>query len=195
MKTLFLLITGIILPIFTFSQDYYDSPKVKTDTIFQSADIFSVDRTSFGLGMGLDYGGFGGNITIYPTSNLGLFAGGGYALIGVGYNLGIKYRFISKPLPKRATWSLLGMYGYNAALGVKDASYLDKMFYGATIGVGFDHRKSPQSRNYWSYALLIPIRSSDVDAYINELRYSYGVTFERKLLPFTISMGYRFAGN
>ena len=45
----------------------------------------TIDATSFGIGTGLDYGGFGGNVMIYPQRNIGIFGGFGYALAGFGY--------------------------------------------------------------------------------------------------------------
>ncbi len=51
------------------------------------------DMVSIGLGIGLDHGGFGGNVTYYPVKNIGLFGGVGYAIAGVGFNVGAKFRF------------------------------------------------------------------------------------------------------
>jgi len=48
----------------------------------------TIDATSFGIGAGFDYGGFGGNLLIYPHRNIGIFGGFGYALAGFGYNEG-----------------------------------------------------------------------------------------------------------
>ena len=33
------------------------------------------DMFSAGLGLGMDYGGFGANVLFYPQENIGLFAG------------------------------------------------------------------------------------------------------------------------
>ncbi len=81
-----------------------------------------VDQLSIGIGGGLDYGGFGGNLSYYPLNNVGLFGGVGYALAGVGFNAGVKYRYIPKKPDARVRPFALAMYGYNAAIVVINAS-------------------------------------------------------------------------
>ena len=39
-----------------------------------------IDRSSFGIGGGFDFGGFGANMLVYPDQNIGLFGGVGYDL-------------------------------------------------------------------------------------------------------------------
>lgn len=149
-------------------------------------------KTSLGVGLGLDYGGIGANILYYPIDQIGLFGGVGYALAGYGYNMGFKYRLNSKKeLPKIDPY-LVGMYGYNAAIVVKNASYFDKLFYGPTVGFGIDFNpKSLSKAGYWSLALLVPIRSSDVDQYIETLEKNTNIEFQNGLLPIGFSIGYR----
>lgn len=149
----------------------------------------TIDATSFGMGVGLDYGGIGGNVMIYPQRNIGIFGGFGYALAGFGYNVGTKLRIISK----KSTIDpfAMAMYGYNAAIYVKDASTYDKLFYGPTLGVGLDFHSRRKS-SYWSLALIVPIRSSSVNTYIDDLKDHHGVTFKNELPPIGISVGYRF---
>jgi hypothetical protein len=149
-----------------------------------------VDKATLGLGMGLDYGGFGGNLLVYPQKNVGVFLGVGYAMIGVGYNVGTKLRL----LPKRESGIspfFLAMYGYNAAIGISNAHELDKFFYGVNFGIGFDTGIKLTKAGYWSFALLLPIRSPDVDIYMDYLKQEKGAEFKNELLPFGISIGYR----
>ena len=149
-----------------------------------------IDRSSFGLGGGLDFGGLGANMLVYPNKNIGLFGGVGYALGGIGYNAGAKFRIISK---KHDTdpYALI-MYGYNAAIKVSGASEYDKLFYGPTIGFGMDFHSKHKNRGYWSMALLVPIRKSEVNDYKDDLKDNHGVEFKNELLPIAISIGYRF---
>ena len=134
------------------------------DTIQQDPfqESRQTDKLSVGLGAGLDFGGFGGNIIYYPIRNVGLFGGVGYALAGAGYNVGLKYRYIpEKPTSKIDPYAMV-MYGYNAAIAVLNASQYNKLFFGPTLGVGIDFHRKSLNRGYWSFALLVPIRNSEI---------------------------------
>jgi hypothetical protein len=172
-----------VLVAFNLKAQNFKSFPVQTDTF------------SLGIGAGFDYGGFGGNILYYPDKNFGLFAGAGYAIAGVGFNAGIKYRLVSKKETAKVFPFAMAMYGYNAAIGVSDAKQYNKLFYGTTIGFGLDYRSNPMSSGYWSLALLIPFRSVKVNAYIDDLKYSHGIEFKNSLTPVTISIGYRIIIN
>lgn len=148
--------------------------------------------TTIGLGVGLDYGGIGANILYYPSEQIGLFGGIGYAFADAGFNVGAKYRLNSKKDSPKVGPYFLAMYGYNAAIAVKNASKFNKVFYGPTLGFGLDFRPKDKSKNgYWSLALLVPIRNSDVDQYIDDLKNNEGIEFENELLPIGFSIGYR----
>ena len=153
------------------------------------------DRISFSLGMGMDYGGLGGNFTFYPTRNLGFFIGGGNAIAGFGYNTGLKYRIIPETLNKKYNPYGLLIYGYNAAIHIFGTKEFNKMFYGPTLGVGFDYRSFLMARGYWSFALLVPIRSSNVNAYMDDLEKYENIEFKNGLFPVAISIGYKFIIN
>ncbi|MEZ5105768.1 MAG: hypothetical protein R2757_14810 [Draconibacterium sp.] len=160
-----------------------------------SIQVVTIDKTSLGLGIGMDHGGFGANFMYCPTQSVGLFAGAGYAIAGLGINAGVKVRFISKsPSAKASAFGLL-MYGYNAAIGVSNAREYNKLFYGPTLGVGMDLRSPKNKKGYWSVALLLPIRSSDVNDYMDDLESYHGVEFKTGLVPVGISVGYRFIIN
>lgn len=151
------------------------------------------DVASLGLGLGFDYGGIGGNLTVYPQKNIGLFIGGGYVIAGFGYNAGIRFRII----PKKASVVdpfFMAMYGYNAAVYISDNKQLNKIFYGPSFGIGIDLHKKGPSVGTWSFALTIPIRSSESKDYINNLRDYYGVSIN-DLVPVGFSIGYKFKLN
>ncbi len=155
-----------------------------------------IDKNSFGVGGGFEYGGFGIEETYYPQKNIGIFCGGGYALVGVGYNIGFKFRNISDKIASHFVQSLLIMYGYNAAIKVTNSTDLNKMFYGVTVGVGLDFRNNLiKNFGYWSFALYYPFRGSEVDNYINELKKNYNFQTSNNLLPFGVSFGYKFIIN
>jgi hypothetical protein len=156
-----------------------------------STAMKSYDKISLGIGGGLDYGGIGANFLVYPTKSIGLFAGGGYALAGFGYNAGIKVRFVSKKPTAKWTPYLTGMYGYNAAVAVSGDLDFNKLYYGPTFGFGFDFKSSPNKKGYWSFALLVPIRDPAANDKIEDLE-DQGAEFMTKLFPIGVSIGYRF---
>lgn len=61
-------------------------------------------KGDFGLGIGIDYGGFGGRVTVCPAPAFGLFGAGGYNLNGFGYNVGGVFR-ISPGKKKCLPWA------------------------------------------------------------------------------------------
>ncbi len=150
------------------------------------------DPVSMGFGFGQDFGGFGANLLVYPQDNFGLFGGLGYAFAGMGYNVGAKVRFLSDKNP-RTNFFVIGMYGYNAAIAVSDMEEYNKFFYGPTIGFGIDTGKRSYKKGYWTMAFLVPIRESGVNDYMDDLENNHDVEFKNSLLPFTFSIGYRFA--
>jgi hypothetical protein len=115
--------------------------------------------------------------------------GGGYAIAGLGYNVGMKLRLT--PSSSVVDPHFLAMYGYNAAIYVSGATNLNKIFYGPTFGIGIDLHKRSTSKGYWSFTLLVPVRSHDVQAYEDNLKNNYGVSMN-DLLPITFSVGYKF---
>jgi len=154
--------------------------------------ILVPDKLSVGLGFGLDHGGFGGNLSFYPIKNVGVFGGAGFALAGAGWNAGLKLRVISKKPESRLNFFALGMYGYNAAILIFNQTELNKLFYGPSVGAGFDFRAPFMNRGYFSLALLVPIRKPEVKSYMDMLEAQYGVEFQSGLFPVTLSAGYRF---
>lgn len=153
-------------------------------------------KSSIGIGRGLDYGGFGFNITGFLDKSLSPFFCIGYNQLSPGLNGGLKYRFGNLSNPHKVSVFALAMYGYNGVLNIEgnDMFYHDKYqktFYGPTFGIGLDTRGSSYSKGYWSFEFLIPIRPSDfqstIDAYQNQ-----GAKFITKPNQFSLSIGYNF---
>ncbi len=161
------------------------------ELVLQTNSVVTFDKLSAGLGIGQDYGGFGGNILYYPQRNFGLFCGIGYNLASVGYNLGIKSRIAIGSSSSHVLVSVLAMYGYNAVIRVADMGELNKVFYGATVGAGLDFKPFKYSDDYISVSLFVPFRSSEVQDYMDYLEQVYGVVFEQGLFPISFSFGYR----
>lgn len=135
-----------------------------------------------GLGLGIDYGGFGVRCTYLPNPHLGIFAAGGNAIAGFGYNVGAMFRIQPE---KRLVPTISGMFGYNGALLVKNASNLSQIFYGPSAGLGAIY-KSANDIGYWHFELLLPFRSANFDKTLN----SSGLNFYTKPLPVLFSVGY-----
>lgn len=176
----------------------------KIDTYMPKKDIASIvyakiepkiedatENVSIGFGLGMDFGGFGLNLTAYPQRNIGLFAGAGYNILGLGFNFGTKLRIVSEHQTTKVIPYGLAMYGYNAVIKISNAQDLNKTFYGFTLGFGLDFKSSPSKKGYWTLALLVPIRGSEVDAYIDDLKKNHRVEFKNDLSPIGISVGYR----
>lgn len=178
-KVILVILLGLLL--FSTNSNAQDSIKIPA----------RIDKFTLGLGMGLDYGGFGGNLLFYPQKNIGIFAGVGYALAGMGYNFGTKLRLVPNKPTAGITPFLLAMYGYNAAIAVSNAKEYNKLFYGFSAGIGFDTRLKPTKSGYWSFALIVPFRGTDVTEYMDDLKQNHGVEFKNDLLPVAISIGYR----
>ena len=147
---------------------------------------------SAGIGIGQDYGGFGLNLIAYPQRNIGLFGGIGYNINGPGYNVGLKFRLISKKPTGKVNPYAVFMYGYNAVVVVTNFPDYNKVFYGPTVGFGIDLKLHPTSKFYYSLGINIPIRGSEVDDYMNDLKNNYGVEFKNDLFPVTFSIGFKY---
>ena|ERR1700733_4010800 len=154
-------------------------------------DLNDYEKFTLGLGFGFDYGGFGGNATYYPQKNLGVLFGGGYALAGFGYNAGLKYRFLSKNPASKFTPFLVGLYGYYSAIHVEGNSQFDKIFYGPSLGVGFDLGTHLIGKGVFSLTLFVPFRNSETNDYIDNLENNYGIQFKSKPIPVGVSLGYK----
>jgi hypothetical protein len=158
----------------------------------KAAETPEYDKSTLGFGIGFDYGGFGLNYAVFPQKNIGLFGGVGYAIAGVGYNVGVKFRLTPN---HRFNPFIMGMYGYNAAVAVSGDNFsgmsYNKLFYGPTAGIGFDYGTYKAKKGYLSVALTIPFRSPDADNYINQLKAD-GVVFKNGLSSVGFSIGYKF---
>lgn len=165
--------------------------KKEEKTSFKGS-TFITDKSSLGIGLGLDYGGYGACFTIYPQKNIGVFGGIGYALAGLGYNLGLKARFHFSQKKPSASLFVAGMYGYNTVFKIKNLGTLNKIYYGPSFGLGLETAVKPKKAGVWAFAVYLPIRSQealDYQKYLKSLPY---LSIENELLPIAISIGYKF---
>lgn len=191
-KTHLLLVLSVfylLSPMFSIAQG--NTGIEKKESLKQKAS-YPTDKSSLGLGMGLDYGGFGACLTVYPQKNIGLFGGLGYALTGVEYNAGVKARLLFNQKKPNASLFVLGMYGYNTVFKIKGLSKLNKTFYGPSVGVGLETAVRPNKAGVWSFAIIVPLRSKealDYQDYLNLIPY---INMENELAPVAFSIGYKF---
>lgn len=142
---------------------------------------------NIGLGVGIDYGGFGGRFTYMPVQKFGLFAAVGYNLVGVGFNGGVTYKFSPA---KKVTPTLGAMYGYNGVIKVEDGDEDSETYYGASFSFGVEVKTRGNSGNFWNFEILLPLRSSEFSDDIDRLKdIGYDVTDP---LPIAFSVGYHF---
>lgn len=130
---------------------------------------------SIGAGLGLDYGGIGGKLELFPYAPLGLFAGVGSNIAGTGFNAGLDINF--NPY-KPDTPFLLAMYGFNA---VVDERYV---FKGFSFGIGGKFGLGADKRANLAIALVYPIRE---EALQNSIRQGL-----IKASPILFSVGLNF---
>jgi hypothetical protein len=162
-----------------------DEPTFSNHLLIPRADVLSV-----GIGVGIDYSGYGGGVMYYPQQNIGLFASCGYYMVQVGVNAGIKLR--TQTLSSRIfSPFLMAMYGCNSAVEVSNSQY-NKIFYAPTLGCGFDLKFRPQSIGYLTFAVLFPIRGSAPNNYMNQLEDSDYVQIKNGFSTTELSIGYRF---
>jgi hypothetical protein len=166
-----------------------------------AAAKYNIDRVSLGVGVGIDYGGIGGNLLLYPLQDVGIFGGAGYAFIGIGYNVGLKLRLAPGDRAPKVVPYLLAMYGYNTAVKVSssnqngfgsDFGQYNKFFYGPSFGIGLDLYPQHNKAGYWTVDLIVPVRGADVNNYINNLETTDDVSFKNKPFPVLLSVAYRF---
>ncbi|MFL3663349.1 MAG: hypothetical protein ACJ04Q_05050 [Flavobacteriales bacterium] len=166
---------------------YYNSYVAQTSTEIKE----QIDMSSFGLGIGLDYGGVGINYTTYLQKNIGLFGGIGYSLFEVGFNIGLKGRLISKGNPPTINPFITSMYGKNSFVYIKNATEFNKSFKGISVGGGLDIYFGRKKNGYWTFALLLPVDKSKQENYMDYLKQRYGARFSSNNPPILISIGYK----
>ena len=141
-----------------------------------------------GLGMGFDYGGFGGKIEYLPIKNFGIFGGLGYNLLSAGWNLGATYKILPD---KKISPNLMAFYGYNGVSKVNGAPEYEMTSYGVTIGVNLDILVGSKG-NKLSIGLFVPIRSSKFMDNYDAMKNDPRIEMKNDLMPIGIGFGYNF---
>ena len=140
-----------------------------------------------GAGVGFDYGGLGGKIELLPVKYVGFFAGAGFNLLSVGWNVGGTYKILPD---RKVSPNLMFMYGYNAVFVGADAysKQYNMTSYGITVGANVDIRFG---KNKLSAGLFIPFRSSKFKEKLKNAENDPNLNLT-PLLPVQISVGFNF---
>lgn len=146
-----------------------------------------------GAGLGFEYGGIGAQAEYLPSPYLGIFAGAGYNLWDLGFNAGVIGRMFPE---KKATPVFTAMYGYNAAIKIRNVYGVPsgQSYYGLTLGAGAELKSGKLKKNKVSLGLRIPFRSTDFENDYKKLK-DQGYTFNPDILPIAFSFGYHVAIN
>ncbi len=149
-----------------------------------------IDGFHLGVGLGQDVGGIiGARATYWAAPWLSGFVGGGWAVIGPGYNAGVELRL---PTKSRTSPFLVGMYGYNGVIHIKGKESLDDMYYGPTVGVGL-MLKQRVAANYWRFSINVPFRSQQMLDDWEAIKARPDIEVIADLVPITVGVGYHFS--
>ena len=166
---------------------------VAKDTVITTKPPVKVERRwgDGGVGIGIDYGGLiGVKATFYPIAYLGVFAAGGYELIGIGWNVGCLGRIIPADGRHGVRPYLKVMYGVNGVTKVTGKSGYDKMFYGVTPGIGLETRFGKKKKSGINIDLNIPIRSPEYFDMVNRMKNDPQIKMNNSTIPISVSIGY-----
>lgn len=163
---------------------------------YKNIDVKNQTKTErnmfdLGLGLGIEYSGFlGAQLEYAPISRLGLFASGGFFLVGAGWEVGAKAYLIPKVVSKSFRVYATGMYGTNTAIMIIDASEYNKIYTGPTFGAGMEIRFGREKVNGINVALLYPIRSQEYENDVDALNRNPYIESLEEPFPVGISVAY-----
>lgn len=153
---------------------------------FACAQEYETPKVNLGLGMGMDYGGFGARLSVSPVPVFGVFGAAGFNLHKVGVNFGGILRLRPE---KKICPVLMGMYGYNGVIVVVGKSEYNKTYYGPTVAGGMELRF--KSGNYLNFELLVPFRQQEWEDDWRAIEDDPDVNIAEPL-PVGIGLGFHF---
>ncbi len=188
MKTLFN--TFFLTFLFLFVFNALLAQEQTTEDVVPIPEIDVVGSTYLGIGLGLDYGGFGIKFEYIPVKHFALFGGAGYNLASISGNAGVAYKILPD---KKLCPNILMMYGYNGVFKGEDsyAAKYDMTSYGFTLGVSLDIL-SVGKGNKFTVALLVPFRSKKFMDNYDAAKNDSNLEIKQALLPVAFSLGYNF---
>lgn len=186
MKPILILSALFLSALSLFAQEKVSAPETKP--VKRPADRVWGDG---GAGIGLDYGGLiGVKAAFNPVAYMGIFAGVGWDLVGVGWNIGVLGRAIPADRKHAVRPYLKVMYGTNGVTKVTGKSGYDKMFYGLTPGIGCEFRFGRWKSHGLNIDIGVPLRSSDFFDQINRMKNDPQIEKVSEVYPVSFSIGY-----
>lgn len=169
----------------TFSQEDQKEVNIGFDSQY---------KYDFGVGYGLNYGGYiGAQMQYIPVKHIALFGSAGFYVVELGWQVGLSGYLIPKESSKPIRVYGTIMYGTNAAISRRVGSELNRTYLGITYGGGLEMRFGEIRKHGLNIDIFFPIRSDDFSTDLDKLKSSVGNQFEvQDPLPFTISIGYHF---
>lgn len=165
---------------------------------YNSGNDETNSKVHVGIGLGMDYGGIGFKVEYLPVKYVGIFAGGGYNIIGLGVNGGLQFR----PLPdKKIQPILMAMYGYNGVLKISGNDMvlqqygldkISKAYYGFSAGIGGELKVGHKGNRLYM-GLWLPVRSQEFHDNYDIMKNSPYVTTKNDVSPIAFSIGFNFA--
>ncbi|MCC6401613.1 MAG: hypothetical protein IT227_12690 [Flavobacteriales bacterium] len=143
---------------------------------------------TIGPGIGLDFGGLGVQVSGRPLPALNLLLGVGYNLNGAGINAGAAWRMLPK---KRFCPYLVGLYGYNAVISIRNDEGYTRTYYGPSAGVGIEIHPRRRS-GHLQLAVYLPFRSAEFTDDLERVKADPVVDLRAEPLPVAFSLGYHF---
>lgn len=192
-RTIFfsVLLSGLLLSgSYLFAQE--DAIPVRDDKIVKPA-VDLPHHIDFGLGLGLDYGGFLGlQVGFAPVKHLTLFGAVGYYILQVGWNAGIKILLFPKTTKKTFRPFLKGMYGSNSIITADGLDEYDKVYKGFTVGLGMEFRFGTKKQNGFDIDFNVPLRTPDFWDDYNRMKNDPRLEVIQGPIPIAFSVGYHY---
>jgi hypothetical protein len=171
---------------------YAQNDSIPSINNLKQEEIFRPDKFNTCWGVGTDYGGIGTKLLVYPHKCTGIFAGVGYTPAGMGYNAGIKLRYINDTITCFFQPFLTMMYGINFMVLVENQPSLNETFRSFTAGAGIDIRPKFMDPLSFSFSVLYPHKSKKVLDYKNKIISNHNVIFyNERLIAFSMGINFR----
>ncbi|MEQ9303239.1 MAG: hypothetical protein RJQ14_04930 [Marinoscillum sp.] len=142
---------------------------------------------SFGLGIGLPYGGLGGQFGYNVSDRFNSFLGVGYNFVELGFNIGVAYDFA---ILNRTSFYVSGMGGYNAVTLIQGLEEYNETFFGPSFGIGMKFNGKKREGNFWQFGLVVPFKSASYHERVRKIKDDPRIDTFTEANPVLISVGY-----
>lgn len=169
------------------------------NSTYSQEEVIHRERLTYSWGIGREHAGLGLNILYYPKGwNLGVFGAAGYPVVGLSYNVGLKYRFYFKSQKTRITPYFAFAYGYHNAFVARTNHPLQtnnekysKILYGSSISFGIDTGPKISKKHYMSFGINYGLNKKEADNYGKYLE-ALGYRRLDDNIPVSFVIGLRF---